>query len=153
MWIAKVFAICILWLCELFLWIQVFPVWRPISPFFYYLLELLLCIKSINLSKPCRIFSLIRNVVLSLLKPTSSVSSLLGSIGGKRRNFWIKGEKSLPQGTIGAGKASSFAIISCDSGSSMSSSSIVKPKKLFNPILFNSIQFINATPRQCKRIE
>lgn len=68
-------------------------------------------------------------VTLSLIKPTSSVSSLLGSIGSKRRYFWIKGESCLPEGTIGAGKPS------------MSPSSIVKPNKQFNPILFYSIQY------------
>ena len=63
------------------------------------------------------------------------------SILQQRRYFWIKGESCLPEGTIGAGKPSSFAIISCDSGSSMSPSSIVKPNKQFNPILFYSIQY------------
>ena len=87
-------------------------------------------------------------VTLSLTKPTSSISSLLGSIGGKRRKFWMKGKSCLPEGTIGSGKASSFTKSSCDSGSSMSlSSSIVKPNKLFNPIVFYSIcEFENATP-------
>ena len=74
------------------------------------------------------------------MNPTSSVSSLLGSIGGKTRHFLMKGEICLPEGAIGSGKASRFAIVSYDSSFSMSSSSsIVKPNKMLNPILFYSI--------------